>query len=73
LTTVYACAFITNNGASVTVSNTRGVTITAARNGVGVVTVTLGTAHLAGVFYTVNAVAYMTSSTSNPIICSLIK
>ena len=33
LTTVYACAFITNNGTTASVSNSRGVTITATRNG----------------------------------------
>jgi hypothetical protein len=70
LTTVFAGAFI---GTSGTASNTRGAIISPNRNGVGVVTVTLGTAHPAGVFYTVNAATCVTSSTSNPIICSVIK
>jgi hypothetical protein len=72
LTTVFACACITNNGA-VSKSANRGATITPVRNGVGVVTLTLGSAHPAGVYYTVNAIAYVASSTSNPIICSVIK
>ena len=71
--TAYACAFIANNGSTATASNTRGITITPTRNGVGVVTLTLPVAHPAGVFYTINANAYVTSSTSNPIICSVIK
>ena len=69
----FACAYIANNGTTATASNTRGVILTPTRNGTGVVTLTLSTAHPAGVYYTINAMAYVTSSASNPVICSLIK
>jgi hypothetical protein len=68
----FACAFIANNG-TVSVSNTRGVTITAARNTVGVVTLTLASAHPAGALYTINAIAYVASLSANPTICSVVK
>jgi hypothetical protein len=74
LTTVYACAFITNNGTTATASGPRGVTITPSRVGVGLVTLTLATAHPQGTLYTINATAYVVGSgNTNPIICTVIR
>jgi 16S rRNA processing protein RimM len=67
-------AFITNNGTTATASNTRGVVMTPTRNGVGLVTLTLASAHPAGIYYTINACAYVVSGgNTNPIICSVIR
>jgi hypothetical protein len=74
LTTVYACAFIANNGTTASASNTRGVTISATRAGVGLVTLTLATAHPAGTLYTINATAYVIGSgNTNAVICTVIR
>jgi hypothetical protein len=72
LTTVFACAYITNNGA-VSKSGNRGTTITPVRNGTGLVTLTLGTAHPSGAFYTVSAMAHVDNSSDKPITCTLVK
>ena len=69
----YAVAYIANSG-TVSVSNTRGVTITASRTGLGLVTLTLGSPHPAGAFYTINATPYVVSGVNtNPVMCSVIK
>jgi len=72
LTTVFACAYITNNGA-VSKSGNRGATITPNRNGVGVVTLTLGTAHPSGALYTVSAMAHVDNASDKPITCTIVK
>ena len=47
--------------------------MTAVRNGIGLVTLTMGTAHPSGVNYVINAIGTVTSATANGVVCSVVR